>query len=202
MANIILADNKISLSIVFVASELNVDLAEFTARVKKHFGYSKDYLTILDLFGIWSRCIYKDFDIAIDFAELLDELINSSLVSDEDRVNFTWIRSGILYELANNWALASTEIGEIHPYFRRNYADLIPGSTLVKVVARGKKRPDFLVSIEGIIYPVECKIEFMSAGKKQLEGYMKRWNVEKGYAVAKKLICKLPKNIVFLQVPC
>jgi hypothetical protein len=194
-----LTQSRLVVPVAWIADETGIGLEALSEMVKDHFGYEKEFLSVLDLFGVWSKCVYQDFDVAFKLNKLIGEILRSGIVDEEERANYTWIKAAIFYELSNNWTATFCEVDSIHPYFRKNHATLIPGSELIKVTAKQKKRPDFLVKVEGVVYPVECKIEFTNQGLKQLQGYMKIWNAEKGYAVARKLKSKLPKNIVFLQ---
>ena len=183
-----------------IAERLGIEYGVLEGFLISHFGYAKQKLSILDVLGFRAKCFtYSDFDLGFKLDKLIDFMLNhSENLTDEDfRQNIVWMWAAIKYESLHNFASYFHELGSVHPWFRANHADLIPNSKLIPVVAKNKKRPDFLVDINGDIFPVECKLEFTATSLKQLLGYMKLWKVKTGYAVAEVLKCKLPSSVVF-----
>ena len=153
-----------------IAARLDIQHETFMRFVVSHFGYSKADLSILDLLGIRARCFtYSDYELGFKLDKIIGLIIESDALGNDLRANLTWMFSAIKYEATNNWKSTTQELGGVHAWFRQNHQSVIPNSKLVKVVARDKKRPDFLVRLDDLIYPVECKIEFTSQSLKQLK---------------------------------
>lgn len=95
-----------------------------------------------------------------------------------------------------------TEYGLVQSWFKKNHADLVPGSSLEKVKA-GRYVPDFMLKhpILGRVIPVECKKTFNARSLRQLQAYMDHFESDVGCAVACKLDVELPENVVFFEVP-
>lgn len=97
---------------------------------------------------------------------------------------------------------AHTEYGLVQSWFKKNHADIVPGSSLEKIKA-GRYMPDFMLRhplLERVI-PVECKKTFNARSLRQLHAYMDHFGSDFGYAVACKLDVELPENVVFFEVP-
>jgi len=183
-----------------IAERLGIEHKALENFLVSHFGYAKQRLSILDVLGFRAKCFtYSDFDLGFKLDKLIDFMLNhSECPIDEDfHQNIVWMWAAIKYESLHNFASCSYELGSVHPWFRTNHTTLIPNSKLIPVIAKNKKRPDFLVDINGEIFPVECKLEFTATSLKQLLGYMKLWKVKTGYAVAEVLKCKLPSSVIF-----
>ena len=183
-----------------IAERVGIEHSDLQDFLISHFGYAKQKLSILDILGFRAKCFtYSDFDLGFKLDKLIDFILyHSEYPIDEDfRRNIVWILAAIKYEALRNFASCSCELGSVHPWFRANCAALIPNSKLIPVVARNRKRPDFLIDINGEIFPVECKLEFTTTSLKQLLGYMTLWKVKAGYAVAETLKCELPSSVVF-----
>ena len=187
-----------------IADRLGVEHKVLQIFLISHFGYAKERLSILDVLGFRARCFtYSNFDLGFKLDKLIDFMLNHSeiLISEDFYRNIVWMWAAIKYESSHNFAASCHELGSVHPWFRANHATLLPNSKLIPVVAKNNKRPDFLVDIDGKIFPVECKLEFTATSLKQLLGYMKLWNVKTGYAVAETLKCELPSSVVFFLSP-
>ena len=183
-----------------IALKLDIEHESFMRFVVAHFGQNKASLSILDLLGIRARCFtYSDYDLGFKLDKIIELIIESDHLSNDSRLNLTWMFAAIKYEATNNWKSTTQELGGVHVWFRQNHRTAIPDSKLVKVIARDKKRPDFLVRLDDSIYPVECKIEFTNQSLKQLRNYMRLWNSRTGFAVAYSLKCTVPSNITFVQ---
>lgn len=196
-------ENKNGILVVdsrLIAEELGIEHKTLQNFLISHFEYAKQRLSILDVLGFRARCFtYSDFNLGFKLDKLIDFMLNHPeyRVSEDTHRNIVWMWAAIKYESLHNFASSCSELGSVHPWFRANYATLIPNSKLIPVVAKNKKRPDFLVDINGDIFPVECKREFTAASLKQLLGYMKLWKVKTGYAVAETLKCNLPPSVIF-----
>lgn len=95
-----------------------------------------------------------------------------------------------------------TEYGLVQAWFKKNHADIVPGSSLEKIKA-ARYMPDFMLRhplLERVI-PVECKKTFNARSLRQLQAYMDHFDSDFGYAVACKLDVELPENVVFFGVP-
>lgn len=183
-----------------IAEQLGIEHRALQGFLISHFGYAKQRLSILDVLGFRARCFtYSDYDLGFKLDKLIDSMLYAShhQIGEDFRSNIIWMWAAIKYESSRNFASSCNELGSVHPWFRANHATLLPNSKLIPVVAKNKKRPDFLVDIDGEIFPVECKQEFTATSLKQLLGYMKLWKVKTGYAVAESLKCELPSFVVF-----
>lgn len=88
----------------------------------------------------------------------------------------------------------------IYGHFKENLSKYIKNSTIVKVKADPKHKPDFFVSVNGNVSPVEIKLNrFDENAKKQLQRYMNFYKSEYGFAMARELTTILPDNITFIQ---
>lgn len=155
----------------------------------------KQEFDILDLMVFWR--IASDTEIPIKgMGKYIDSKI--SLLPEEKTRTLHWLKSCVLTEVTLGMESRANE-SSICTWFSANLDKLIPGSKLIKVEAVDKKRPDFLIEISGVVYPVECKKDFTICGLKQLEEYMSLWKVDKGYAVSRKLSCKLPSSIIHIK---
>jgi hypothetical protein len=198
-------ENKDGILVVdsrLIAQELRIEHKSLEDFLVSHFGYAKEKLSILDILGVRAKCFtYSDFNIGFNLDKLIDFILynKEGLINEEDRCNIVWMWAAIKYESLHNFSSSCSELGGVHPWFRSNYQTLIPNSKLIPVISKNKKRPDFLVDINGKVFPVECKRKFTAKSLKQLLGYMKLWKVKTGYAVAEVLKCELPSFIVFFH---
>jgi hypothetical protein len=96
-----------------------------------------------------------------------------------------------------------TEFATVQYWFKNNIEFVISGGVLKNDVTnyRGDYRPDFYVIVDGEKRPVECKKTFNERAVNQLNCYMKKTGASIGYAVAFKLKCKLPPNMIFIECP-
>ncbi len=184
-----------------IADRLDIDHKSFMDIVVRHFGYPKHSMNILDLLGIKARFFtYSDFEKGDTLNQIINEILYDPAFPSDLRANLVWMFAAIKFESAKTWCVSVQELGGVHPWFKKNHKMLVPNSELIKVVAKNKKRPDFVLTVGGKAYPVECKIDFTSKSLKQLQSYMKLWDCNKGFAVAYSLKCPLPSNITFFQV--
>lgn len=200
LITIVQQDDTLVVDSRLIAEHLGIDHRDLENFLISHFGYAKQKLSILDVLGFRAKCFtYSDFELGFKLDKLIDFILNDSdcLTNEDFRRNIIWMWAAIKYESMHNFASRFGEVGSVHPWFRANHATLIPGSKLIPVVAKNKKRPDFLVDINGDVFPVECKLEFTATSLKQLLGYMKLWKVKTGYAVAETLSCELPPSVIF-----
>ena len=94
-----------------------------------------------------------------------------------------------------------TEYGLVQSWFKKNHADLVPGSSLEKIKA-GRYMPDFMLKMpSGHVVPVECKKTFNARSLRQLQAYMDHFDSDFGYAVGCRLDVELPENVVFFTAP-
>lgn len=102
------------------------------------------------------------------------------------------------------WAASfdNDELRGVQPWFKKNIHKLIPGAMIVNHRKAGIRiAPDFWVSVNGLLCPVEVKKDrFTRSSLIQLQNYLTVFECQQGYAVAKKLAVSLPSNIIFIQV--
>jgi hypothetical protein len=89
----------------------------------------------------------------------------------------------------------SSEKSSVQGWFEKNFKTYFPEAKLVEVYSIERKRPDCILDIAGVHYPVECKLNFSKRGLSQLKKYMKLWNVDRGIAVANDFFVKTPQSI-------
>jgi hypothetical protein len=155
-------------------------------------------LTVWDLLALWQNASHKDINLPA-MSEIIDEFY--PYLAPQERITFSRLNLAVVSEIAWTMQCRESELGRVHSWFSRNAHAFIDGGKLRKVESIKGKRPDFLVEQGGTVYPVECKLFFNKTALKQLQGYMKLWNVSRGYAVAPKLVCSLPKSVVFIKCP-
>lgn len=166
------------------------------------FGFLEDkaLLTPADLLSYWYRYSLSYPEEAPDLTALVDQVLD--LMPQTERESFVWLCAGIKFEVYSHFTGRLGEIGRVHSWFKENAGDAIPGATIVSRRGRqGIGKPDFWVEIEGLLYPVECKLRFDNKALKQLQRYILGWNTFKGFAVAPEVKCGIPANITFIQCP-
>lgn len=182
-----------------IADDLGIDLKIFSSVCVSTFNEVPEYLSAFDLLVIWQRSDYLGFDIKC-YIEQIKSLFYPHW-DEKEKNTFDWLACAVVSDVSNNIISRSCEVGKTHKWFKENHGVAIPGSKLIPVVAKNKKRPDFLVEIQGCVYPVECKLKFGTPALSQLKGYMKLWNVHQGFAVATQFIIGLPANITAIHCP-
>jgi len=182
-----------------VALDLGIEHETFYSVCVNTFGTVPGYLSAFDLLVVWQRSDYLGFDVKC-YVQQLKNLFYPHF-DEKDKATFDWIACAVVTDISNNIISRNSEHGKVHKWFKLNHSAVIPGSKIIKVVAKNKKRPDFLIKLNGLTYPVECKLSFGTNALKQLQGYMKLWNAPIGFAVASKFVVKMPSNIVVIQSP-
>jgi hypothetical protein len=185
-----------------LASELGLSIEDFQEFLKASF--VKD----VKVFNCFTILALSQITIYIKFPKLEARLKtfftlgnNLAFLSGEDTdVVYRSLERAVITEFASTLRGIDSEIISVHPWFEKNYSNLISGSKLIPVKAINRKRPDFLIELNSLIIPVECKKVFSVRSLSQLQGYMKLWKVNKGVAVANKYTCSLPSNIIALTV--
>ena len=129
--------------------------------------------------------------------------------SDEQSEAVGWLAMCVTCELSKAMIGSTireknkhTEFSTVQYWFRSNY-HIIKGAVLDNCVTcyTGAYRPDFYVIVDGEKRPVECKKTFNERSMNQLDSYLKKTGASIGYAVAFKLKCKLPPNMIFIECP-
>jgi hypothetical protein len=166
--------------------------------------------SLFDLYAIAVDLAEKDLDKAYETMRLVRATanhlgrINASVLQTPAFGGATGERLYYSTMIYLTWA-SSIELSEnrgIHPWFESNLDKLIPGATLTSYSKPGiRLRPDFWVIVDGSLCPVEIKRDFFTARSlEQLKRYLEVFDCDRGYAVARKLKTKLPKNIEFIPV--
>lgn len=176
-----------------IAQELGIEHRAFKQLCQDLWEKEVTTLSVFDILSLKLWAYYGD--VPFNCFPLLNKL--EKHLDHQAQLTYAVLKTAVISEIAN--IERNKEFKNIHTWFNTNYQHAIPNGTLVKVISRDRKRPDFVVVIENVEYPVECKINFNAAGLKQLKNYMRLWKVNKGYAVAQKLSCSLPDNIIFIK---
>lgn len=147
----------------------------------------------------------KDFKASSMFIKMARDL-----AKPEQHEDVSWLAMCVSCELARAMAGSTkhekskhTEFATVQYWFRENYKYVIDDAVLKNDITnyRGEYRPDFYVIVDGEKRPVECKKTFNDRAVNQLDCYMKKTGASIGYAVAFKLKCKLPPNMIFIECP-
>jgi hypothetical protein len=154
----------------------------------------KIFLNVTDLLAI-TRCrslLFPECNISflIDVAEVM---------SNGDPAH-QWLRMSVVEGISHDMLCRSSEKAVVQDWFEKNYTNYLPEATLVKAYSKDGQRPDCIVDIGGIHYPVECKLNFSKRGTSQLKKYMKIWGVNTGVAVAKKFSTTVPSQVTAILV--
>ncbi len=117
---------------------------------------------------------------------------------------FSEVYDAILCHVVMTRIARDSELGGAHPAFTSRLPSLIKNSRLLK---RGDEdhpagiSADYWVEVDDEIRPVEIKADvFRKRDIGQLRRYMKIKNSSIGYAVAPKLSCTLPRDMVFVEL--
>ncbi len=90
----------------------------------------------------------------------------------------------------------------VYQWFLANYKRVLGGDyEIVKRKNDPHHIPDFWLKHNDHYIPVECKAtDFTAKGLRQLQRYMDVYGADAGVAVAERLKCDLPNNIMFVRV--
>ena len=198
--DIITVDDQLVIDSRLIADELGIKQEEWESLVLFSLDTVPLYFTVWQLLAI-ARCASLKDEAKISSSLLIiTRKYFESRLSGPDKGAMKWMALAVMEGYSLDLLSRSSEIGGVHPWFKDNHERLIPGSELIKVKSKDKKRPDFLVKVNEIVSPVECKIDFGPHGLKQLKSYMRLWESPVGYAVAKTFTVNLPNNIVGIKV--
>lgn len=151
-----------------------------------------------DILALWRIASMKSTRI-VGIPAFIDS--HFSQMSDHESLTFAHIKQSVMIDISHSLNCTSGELGFVHRWFEQNHSQVIPGSKLVKVESKDQKRPDFLVELDGKVYPVECKLTFSDKGKKQLLNYIRLWGSSHGYAVAIRFTSRQSKLITQINCP-
>ncbi|MBW4675952.1 MAG: hypothetical protein KME52_18595 [Desmonostoc geniculatum HA4340-LM1] len=196
--NVIDHEGQLVVDSRLIAEELGIDSELLDELSHLLWDRSVEYLSAFDLLAIWLIASYDDIKLP-NVVETVDKFY--FCLDEQSRTSLHWLKHAVISEIAWCIKCRSSEQGRVHAWFSKNFKLFIPNGELVKFVSKNKKRPDFLIKIDGIVYPVECKLTFNKPALIQLQGYIKTWDVSQGFAVAPKTTCDLPTNISFIQCP-
>jgi len=194
---------RATLPLETVARELDYSVEELKKELL-NYRYPQ-HITELDIYDLLAlsttAILLKDngIDTAFKLLNLADNI--SDCLTPPQKATYTIIRVNCQMEVNRLIIHKCKETETVQKWFNTNYSNCISNSKLVKFDKNNillkplkLKRPDALVNIEGVIYPVECKIRFLNHHLKQLRGYMKLMNVDKGYAVASEFSDNLERS--------
>ena len=110
------------------------------------------------------------------------------------------VRADLLRVATSNAEKAISEL-DIQTHFFKYLNHYLPNASAVKVATRLRSIPDGFVSIGGVTAPVEVKLDhFGERALSQLLGYMRRYELDIGIAVAQRCTLELPSTVKFVQV--
>jgi len=181
-----------------ITPELDIEWEIFESVIVDLWGVPRRTLSVWDLLAIWQHLTYLGISCPT-MSKLIDEVC--FFLDERETITVCRLKLAVVTEISLMIQARTSEVGRVHSWFLRNAHLSIDGGTLVEVKTIEGKRPDFLVKKDGVVFPVECKLEFNKTAVKQLQRYMKLWRVTKGYAVAPMLKCELPASIVFIKSP-
>ena len=108
------------------------------------------------------------------------------------------VRFSAMYEKRQN--MKSINEFTLHDKFWKNLDSLLPGAIRIDAKSRNGHIPDGFIELNNQSYVVEVKLEkFDAKALKQLCRYMREYSA-KGIAVARHQACKLPSDIIFIQL--
>jgi hypothetical protein len=180
-----------------IAEELGIEFELWEHLVFSALEHFPSHLSVWNLLAI-ARHSSLASDIVLDMGRLIDNQFLPYL-TQSDRWSVGWLKLAVIEAICTDGQGRASELGLIHPWFRDNYNRFIVNAELVPVIAKERKRPDFLVNVDGVVCPVECKLSFGKPALKQLQGYMKLWQSPVGYAVANTFKVHIPSNIIKIQ---
>jgi hypothetical protein len=99
---------------------------------------------------------------------LIDQLFYPYLTQKE-RKSLSWLRLSVVEGLAVDVLCRTNEKARVDSWFEKNFREFFPDGTLRDVVAKHKKRPDFLLEIDGEIIPRRVQTELWSIRGKAVE---------------------------------
>ena len=118
----------------------------------------------------------------------------------KDLLGYPSISICLRYLICQHTAGLTISESDIYKHFKENHTCYIPNSNIVKVKMNNKHRPDFFVSVCGVLSPVEIKLwSFDNLAKEQLQRYMFIYKTQHGFAIARELTTDLPENITFIK---
>jgi hypothetical protein len=182
-----------------IADELGIAFEVWEHLVFSALTNSPSYLSVWNLLAIMRHSsLNGDVGFGMNIPNLIDQAFYPYL-TESDRWTVAWLRLAVNEGIGADISCRTSEQGLIHNWFVGNYKRFIASAELTPVIAKQGKRPDFLVTVDGITFPVECKLVFGKPAFKQLQGYMNLWQSSIGYAVANKFTVNLPSNIIKIQ---
>jgi hypothetical protein len=144
---------------------------------------------------------YSDHNAAMKLFQETNKIPSSSMPE------LIWVKNAILSHICNvmvgKGRPAKPVVIEmdIQKHFFAHLDHYIEGATKAKPKMTKGHRPDGFISVDGLVAPVEVKLEsFKSKSLEQLEWYMRVYGSKSGVAVAPELSCALPSNVRFIKI--
>jgi hypothetical protein len=149
-----------------------------------------------------SELSYTDPLGAIKALRHLDDSMSFSMYDGLDWLGVAVMEQTMLhYTGSTRKPLRKFREKDIENHFYKNLNTYIPGATKTTTKTTGGHVPDGCILLEGETYPVEVKVEdFDKKAFEQLNWYMRMFGAKRGIAVAQKLTCVLPENIIFIRI--
>lgn len=122
-------------------------------------------------------------------------------------IQLTYLGAALQFDLTRDYAATMQKTSpdlkerDLQSHFFLALDQYIPGATKAKVPHKKGAIPDGFVLIEGNLSPVEVKATtFNERALAQLMGYMARYEMGHGIAVAQECTAELPANVTFIKV--
>jgi hypothetical protein len=111
-----------------------------------------------------------------------------------------YLKDSVLWMIQSMISASVPNEFDLHKKFFSNLDKLIPNAKVVNEDVIKEHRPDGFLEINGELHVVEMKLKvFDVSALKQICRYMRNYTA-KGVAVAPKLSCSLPDDVMFVEL--
>lgn len=133
--------------------------------------------------------------------EMLADFRSSGLIPDQLARLADAVEADLFREATDRAQQSGLSERDLQDHFFANLHHYLPGAAKARVQSRAGSMPDGFVQVGGKVAPVEVKLEhFGERALSQLLGYMRRYRLDFGVAVAQRCVVELPSAVTFVQV--